>query len=49
MFITIIKGSSAQRCDNLGGWDGGGRAKREGIHVYIYDSLHCTAETNTTL
>ena len=41
-------------CDDLDEWDWGevgGRSKREGTYVYIYiaDSLHCTAETNTTL
>ena len=39
------------RCDDLGGWDGGGgrREVREGgdIDIHITDSLHCTAETNT--
>ena len=42
-------------CDDLEGWDGG--VRREGDHeggdIYIYmhiaNSLHCTAETNTTL
>ena len=42
-------------CDDLDGWDGGeGRGGREvqeggdtGIHTA--GSLHCTAETNTTL
>ena len=40
-------------CDNLDGLDGGGGEKEvkegEDIGVYIADSLHCTAETNTTL
>ena len=39
-------------CDNLDGWDGGdGREVQEGgdIGIHIADSLHCTAETNTTL
>ena len=39
-------------CDNLDGWDGGvGGEVQEGgdIAIYIDDSLHCTAETNTTL
>jgi len=38
--------------DDLDGWDEGdvaGRSKREGEYVYIADSLHCTAETNTAL
>ena len=39
-------------CDDLDGWDGGGeREVQEGgdIDIHIADSLHCTAETNTTL
>ena len=39
-------------CDGLEGWDGvGGRELQEGrdICIHIADSLHCTAETNTTL
>ena len=36
-----------------GGWEGawevGGWFKREGIYVYVHDSLHCRAETNATL
>ena len=39
-------------CDDLEGWDaGGGRAAQEGRDICIHraDSLHCTAETNTTL
>ena len=40
-------------CDDLDGWDGeGGRREvQEGgdIGIHIADSLHCTAETNTTL
>ena len=39
-------------CDDLDGWDGGGGRKvQEGgnIGIDIADSLHCTAETNTTL
>ena len=45
-------------CDDLDGWDGGGvgwrgggREVQEGrdIGIHIADSLHCTAETNTTL
>ena len=40
-------------CDDLDGWDGGGggREVHEGgdIFIHIADSLHCTAETNTTL
>ena len=39
-------------CDDLDGWDeGGGREVPEGedIGIYIADSLHCTAEMNTTL
>ena len=39
--------------DDLVGWDGqgGGREVQEGgdIGIHIADSLHCTAETNTTL
>ena len=42
-------------CDDLDGWDGrrwegGGREGPEGgvIGIDIADSLHCTAETNTT-
>ena len=44
-------GSSAQCCDDLGGWDGGdGKEVQEGgdIGIQIADSLHCTTETNTT-
>ena len=39
-------------CDDLDGWDeGGGREVQEGgdIDIHIADSLHCAAETNTTL
>ena len=38
-------------CDDLDGWDGGGREVQEGgdIRIHIADSLHCTAETNTAL
>ena len=40
-------------CDDLDGWDGvvDGREVQEGgdIGIHIADSLHCTAETNTTL
>ena len=39
-------------CDHLDGWDGGGgREVQEGgdIGIHIADSLHCTAEPNTTL
>ena len=39
-------------CDDLDGWDGGwgGREvqEEEDIGIHIADSLHCTAETNTT-
>ena len=45
---------SSVLCDDLDGWDGGGgggREVQEGGHIGIHtaDSLHCTAETNTTL
>ena len=39
-------------CDSLDWWDlGGGKEVQEGgdICIHIDDSLHCTAETNTTL
>ena len=38
-------------CDDLDGWDGEGREVQEGgdIGTHIADSLHFTAETNTTL
>ena len=39
-------------CDDLDGWDGGGRREvqeGEDICIHIADSLRCTAETNTTL
>ena len=40
-------------CDDLDGQDGvgGGREVQEegDICIHIADSLHCTAETNTTL
>ena len=39
-------------CDDLDVWGGGsGREVQEGgdICIHIADSLHCTAETNTTL
>ena len=43
-------------CDDLDVWDGRGvrvgwREVQEGgdIGIHIADSLHCTAETNTTL
>ena len=39
-------------CDDLDGWGGsGGREVQEGraIYIHIVDSLHCVAETNTTL
>ena len=36
-------------CDDLDGWDGGREVQeREDIRIHIADSLHCTAETNTT-
>ena len=37
-------------CDDLEGWDGGGRKEQEGGNICTHraDSLHCTAETNTT-
>ena len=39
---------------DLNGWDGGEVGEREvqeggDIDIHIADSLHCTAETNTTL
>ena len=43
---------SSVLCDNLHGQDeGSGREVQEGgdIDIHIADSLHCTAETNTTL
>ena len=53
--LLCSAGSSA-RCSimtYLGGWDGGGcgREVQEGGEICIHtaDSLHCTAETNTTL
>ena len=38
-------------CDDLEGWDGGGREAQEGgdICIRIANSLFSTAETNTTL
>ena len=37
-------------CDDLDGWDGGREVQEGGdICIHIADSLHCTAETNTTL
>ena len=27
----------------------GGKSKKEEVYIHIVDSLHCTAETNTTL
>ena len=45
--------STPMLSDDLDGRDALGKrekSKREGIYVYILDdSLHCTAETNTTL
>ena len=37
--------------DDLGGWDGERGEVQQGgdICIHIADSLHCTAETNTTL
>ena len=52
------RGLSLVRCKDLDGWDGrevgwegGGRGVQEGAYKCIHtaDSLHCTAETNTTL
>ena len=42
---------SSVLCDDLEGWDGGGRDAEEGgdICIHIADALCCTAETNTTL
>ena len=45
---------SSVLCGDLDGWDGGvagGREVQEGgdICIHTADSLHCTAETNTTL
>ena len=46
-------------CDDLDGWGGGGGGGRREVQdggdicgrgdIHIADSLHCTAETNTTL
>ena len=39
-------------CDELETWDGGGRRKVQkggDICILTADTLHCTAETNTTL
>ena len=39
-------------CGGVDGWDAGeGREVQEGgdIGIHIADSLHCTAESNTTL
>ena len=38
-------------CDDLDGWDGWARGVQKGgdICIHTADSLHCTAETNTTL
>ena len=39
-------------CGDLDGWDGEWKEVQEGgtrICIHIADSLHCTAETNTTL
>ena len=40
-------------CDDLEGWDGegGGREVQMGgdMRIHVADSLHCTAETGTTL
>ena len=39
-------------CDDLEGWDGGGGREVQGrgdIGIHIADSLHCAAESNTTL
>ena len=40
-------------CDDLDGWEGGGggREVQEGgdIGIHIVASLHCTAETKTSL
>ena len=38
-------------CDDLDGRGKGGREVQEGVDIgiHIADSLHCTAETNTTL
>ena len=42
---------SSVLCDDLDGWDGGGREVQEGgyIGIHMADSLHCTADTNITL
>ena len=36
-------------CGDLDGWDGGEVQEEGVICIHIADSLHCTAETNTTL
>ena len=40
---------SSVLCDDLEGWDGGGRDASEGgdVGTHTADSLCCTAETNT--
>ena len=38
-------------CDDLEGWDGGGGREiqeRGDIRLHMTESLHCTAEINTT-
>ena len=42
---------SSVLCEDLGGEMQGSRreSKREGICIHVADSVHCTAETNTTL
>ena len=36
-------------CDDLERWDGGAEVRGEGIRVHTAESVHFTAETNTTL
>ena len=48
---TKIRELSLVLCDDLDWGERGGRVVQEGgdIGIHIADSLHCTAETNTTL
>ena len=41
---------SSGLCGDLGVQEeGNGKSKRDGTYAYVRDSLHCRAETNTTL
>ena len=49
---SIYREISSLHYEDLQGWDGGGGREaheRGDICIHTADSLHCTADTNTTL